>query len=191
MPLPPPYQLRPMTAADIPAVLAVEAAGYPSSTSAASAAAAYRRELSENEHALYSVLTAGDEEMIGHGGLWLLGDEAQIMIIVVHPAWRGRGLGEALFIYLLQQALAHHAARVTLEVRRGNAAARQLYRKYGFRVVGERKGYYHGADGGREDALLMDSPELDEAYGARLRDRVARLGRASAAESGPAPCTNR
>ena len=42
---------------------------------------------------------------------------------------------------------------VTLEVRSGNEAAMELYKKLGFREVGRRKGYY--AKGG-EDAVLMD-----------------------------------
>ena len=42
---------------------------------------------------------------------------------------------------------------VTLEVRGGNEAALELYKKLGFREVGRRKGYY--AKGG-EDAVLMD-----------------------------------
>ena len=42
---------------------------------------------------------------------------------------------------------------VTLEVRAGNEAAIELYKKMGFREVGRRKGYYRK---GKEDALLMD-----------------------------------
>ena len=41
---------------------------------------------------------------------------------------------------------------LTLEVRAGNLAARELYRKKGFREAGVRKGYYE--DNG-EDALIM------------------------------------
>ena len=42
---------------------------------------------------------------------------------------------------------------VTLEVRGGNEAALELYKKLGFREVGRRKGYYSK---GGEDAVLMD-----------------------------------
>ena len=52
------------------------------------------------------------------------------------------------------------AKLVTLEVRRGNIAAQQLYRKFRFEIVGERKRYYQG----KEDALLMTVTPLDRAY---------------------------
>ena len=40
---------------------------------------------------------------------------------------------------------------MTLEVRRGNAAARRLYESLGFEEVGVRRNYY----GSGEDALIM------------------------------------
>ena len=46
---------------------------------------------------------------------------------------------------------------VTLEVRPSNAIATNLYRKYGFRERGVRKGYY--ADN-REDALIMTTDPI-------------------------------
>jgi len=42
---------------------------------------------------------------------------------------------------------------VLLEVREGNEGARRLYRLYGFREIGKRRGYY--ADTG-EDAIIME-----------------------------------
>ena len=41
-----------------------------------------------------------------------------------------------------------------LEVRTSNARAQQVYLRYGYRRVGERKHYYP-ADPGREDAIVM------------------------------------
>ena len=43
---------------------------------------------------------------------------------------------------------------VTLEVRAGNTAARALYERMGFQIVGHRAEYYSTSQG-REDALLM------------------------------------
>ena len=42
-----------------------------------------------------------------------------------------------------------------LEVDEGNAAAQGLYRKLGFRVVAERKGYYALGNGQKSTALVM------------------------------------
>jgi ribosomal-protein-alanine N-acetyltransferase len=53
---------------------------------------------------------------------------------------------------LLQRAKENKAAGITLEVRKSNIAARNLYKKLGFKDSGIRKGYY--ADTG-EDAIIM------------------------------------
>jgi ribosomal-protein-alanine N-acetyltransferase len=54
--------------------------------------------------------------------------------------------------WLLRQAGAGGQARITLEVRASNFPAQELYRRYGFRAVALRRGYY--LDTG-EDALVM------------------------------------
>jgi ribosomal-protein-alanine N-acetyltransferase len=46
-------------------------------------------------------------------------------------------------------------SRFILELRESNEAALRLYLKFGFRVVGERRGYYL-TPSGREKALLME-----------------------------------
>jgi [ribosomal protein S18]-alanine N-acetyltransferase len=49
------------------------------------------------------------------------------------------------------------ARRATLEVRRSNEAARHLYERFGFSVVGVRHGYYSNPV---EDALVLWREEL-------------------------------
>jgi [ribosomal protein S18]-alanine N-acetyltransferase len=49
------------------------------------------------------------------------------------------------------------ATRATLEVRRSNEAARQLYERFGFSVVGVRHGYYSNPV---EDALVLRRDDL-------------------------------
>jgi ribosomal protein S18 acetylase RimI-like enzyme len=48
------------------------------------------------------------------------------------PAWRGRGLGEALLLYALHGFRAAGLGRATLEVTAQNDAAVRLYRRLGF-----------------------------------------------------------
>lgn len=105
--------------------------------------------------------------VVGYGGFWFIIDEAHISTIAVHPDWRGRHVGERLFVSILEQALDLGAVTATLEVRVSNDRAQGLYRKYHFEVVGRRKHYYR--DNG-EDALLMTA-EL----GAGYRDDMHRL----------------
>ena len=77
----------------------------------------------------------------------------QIYNIAIASEFRRKGIGEALLRHLIDKADADGCKLVTLEVRSGNEAAMELYKKLGFREVGRRKGYY--AKGG-EDAVLMD-----------------------------------
>ena len=59
---------------------------------------------------------------------------------------------------------------MTLEVRLSNAAARQLYQRFGFRPVGVRPRYY--SDNG-EDALIMTTERLDRPDDAGAASRLA------------------
>ncbi len=106
--------------------------------------------------------------MIGYGGLWLMMDEAHVTSIAVHPALRGRGLGELLMLSLCQMAMDLNARWVTLEVRVSNNVARALYEKLGFRQAGVRQRYYTDNN---EDAVVMWSDELRSA---EFRERLAR-----------------
>ncbi len=119
--------------------------------------------------------TAHDSQppVVGYGGMWLMVDEAHISTIASHPEWRRRGIGELLLVAMLERAAEIGANVVTLEVRVSNAAAQSLYKKYGFRVAGRRKGYY--SDNG-EDALIMSTPSITTAsYVRRLEELEAAL----------------
>jgi len=109
--------------------------------------------------------------LLGYGGFWHIADEAHISTIAVHPDWRGHKLGELLIWVMIREAIEQGARSVTLEVRISNTVAIRLYRKYGFEIVGRRRGYYR--DNG-EDAHVMEVTPLDTAYRARL----AHFGRA-------------
>ncbi len=146
--------LSPMHADDIPAVMAIEAASFPTPWSAQT----YANEL-ENRHASYWVVrpaTPGDRAdvppILAYAGLWLLGEEAHVTTIATHPAWRRRHVGEWLLLRMLGVARAGGVDEVTLEVRVGNVGAIALYRKLGFEVVGRRKSYYRDTG---EDARLL------------------------------------
>jgi len=80
--------------------------------------------------------------------------EAHLLTIVVHPQFRGQGLGRMLVTHVLNMACSHGAETVLLEVRPSNDAAIQLYQQLGFNEVGIRPNYYP-APNGREDALIM------------------------------------
>lgn len=115
----------------------------------------------------------GTGTIVGYAGLWLMLDEAHVTTIAVRPAVRGQGIGELLFVGLIDLACALGAKYVTLEVRMSNTIAQNLYRKYGFRDEGVRKRYY--SDNG-EDALIMWSePITSAAFQSRLESLKAIL----------------
>jgi len=143
----PTFHLAPMTAADIPLVMAIDRLSFANPWSESS----YQHELAQNPAAHLSVLFVEPRVVVGYAAFWLIVDEAHINNLAVHPEWRGQGLGKRLLAHVLQQALAVNAVLATLEVRAGNLIAQNLYRHYGFVQVGRRKRYYR--DNG-EDALL-------------------------------------
>jgi ribosomal-protein-alanine N-acetyltransferase len=72
----------------------------------------------------------------------LAADEAEILSIAVATPWRRRGLARQLLDINLRRLAGCGARAVFLEVDEGNAPARRLYSRAGFREVGRRGGYY-------------------------------------------------
>ncbi|WP_096084745.1 ribosomal protein S18-alanine N-acetyltransferase [Agaribacterium haliotis] len=93
---------------------------------------------------------------LAHAVFSFVADEAELLIISVHPAHRGQGLAQALIRAAIDE-LGPTINSVFLELRASNDAAKALYNKLGFSLCGRRKNYYRSgvADGRREDALLM------------------------------------
>ena len=78
--------------------------------------------------------------------------EGEIYRIAVREDKRQRGIGYRLLSYALKTELGHGVETVFLEVREKNLPARALYRAYGFKEMGIRKGYYQNPT---DDAVIM------------------------------------
>jgi ribosomal-protein-alanine N-acetyltransferase len=150
---PEPVRFADMEVRHLPAVLEIERRSFPTPWSER----AFLSELTQNAYAHYIVALRG-LRVVGYGGMWLILDEAHITNLAVHPAERGRGLGERLLTELERRAAAHGCTRMTLEVRPSNLVAQALYRKHGFEPRGRRPGYYSDT---REDAIIMWKEGLD------------------------------
>lgn len=81
-------------------------------------------------------------------------DEATLYQIAVRAESQGRGVGQTLLNFALQEMRREGASRCLLDVRESNQVARRLYQRSGFCTDGVRKHYYPSPHG-REDALLM------------------------------------
>ena len=143
---------RPMTEADLDAVLKIEYAAF---------SHPWTRGILTDSLTSYScwVMFEGSQQ-VGHGVIQVIMDEAHLLNITVKVESQGRGLGYKLLEHLMGQAKAQGAKDCFLEVRDSNQTAYRLYERYGFNEVGRRRGYYP-AVGGREDALVMVCPLFD------------------------------
>jgi ribosomal-protein-alanine N-acetyltransferase len=93
--------------------------------------------------------------IVGYGVVATAGGEAHLLDLSVAPEWQRQGVGGELARFLMQIARERGAARMFLEVRPSNAAARSLYVAHGFREIGLRRDYYPGPSG-PEDAVVME-----------------------------------
>lgn len=93
--------------------------------------------------------------IVGYGVVVTSVGEAHLLDLSVAPEWQRQGLGGALARFLMQIARERGAARMFLEVRPSNAAARSLYVAHGFQEIGLRRNYYPGPSG-PEDAVVME-----------------------------------
>ncbi|MDD2481607.1 MAG: tRNA (adenosine(37)-N6)-threonylcarbamoyltransferase complex dimerization subunit type 1 TsaB [Lutispora sp.] len=140
-------EVVPMTCEDIKAVYDVECLSFDTPWSLES----FTSEVNENNMAKYMVAKI-DDEIVGYGGMWIVLDEGHITNIAVHPEHRGKKIGDALVRAIMKEAVENNVKRMTLEVRPSNWAALNLYKKFGFKESGIRRGYYEDTG---EDALIM------------------------------------
>lgn len=139
--------IRPMTDADVAAVIAVERASYQFPWSDG----IFRDCLRVGY--VCRVVTVG-QEVIGYGVMSVGAGEAHILNLCIREKHRCRGVGKKVLNYLLDRAAAAGMTEAFLEVRPSNTAAIRLYQSLGFEHVGIRRGYYQ-AVGGREDASVL------------------------------------
>jgi ribosomal-protein-alanine N-acetyltransferase len=94
-------------------------------------------------------------KVIGFAVSRMAADEAEILSIAVAPSHRGRGLSRNLLLTHLGHLAGRGVRTVFLEVEENNQAARQLYDRTGFAVMGRRERYYREPDGQQLNAVLM------------------------------------
>jgi len=92
--------------------------------------------------------------LIGYFVLLVAAGEGHLLNLSVAAACQRRGHGSALLREAMRLAREGDAEHVFLEVRPSNLGGQGLYRRFGFRQVAVRPGYYP-AHGGREDALVL------------------------------------
>ncbi|QDE68384.1 ribosomal protein S18-alanine N-acetyltransferase [Myxococcus xanthus] len=145
------YTIRQMMPEDLSAVMLLEQAAFKNPWSQD----LLRREL---QHEWSTILLVEEEregdapELLGLAIFWIVHDEVHVLNVATAPKHRRRGVARAVMDEVLARGRAKRCSLATLEVRKSNEAALQLYRAFGFRPVGIRPNYY--VDEG-EDAVVM------------------------------------
>jgi len=140
-----PLEIRRLTYADLPHIIAIERRAFPTPWSLAM----FVLELSKPASVCLAALRGG--QMIGflicsrYDTVW------HIMNVAVDPNRRRQGVAGQLLTDLLRR-IDGPGVRFTLEVRESNTGAIELYERFGFRAAGRRRRYYQ--DNG-EDAVIM------------------------------------
>ncbi len=139
--------MRPMTQADLDAVVHIEQAVQPFPWTRGNFVDAL-------ESGYVCRVEEQEGEVRGYVILLQLYDEAELLNIGVDAAQQRKGLGRAMLNEMLEFARDGKMNRVFLEVRASNEAALALYRSAGFSEIGVRRGYYRNANFS-EDAITM------------------------------------
>ncbi len=137
--------VRELTYADLPRVIAIERRAFPTPWSLAM----FVLELSKSSGICLAAVDG--RRLVGYLICSRYDTVWHIMNVAVDVDHRHRGVASALLAELYER-VEDDGARYTLEVRRSNHVAIHLYEREGFRAAGLRRRYYQ--DNG-EDALVM------------------------------------
>jgi ribosomal-protein-alanine N-acetyltransferase len=137
--------VRRLSYADLPQVIAVERRAFPTPWSLAM----FVLELSKPSGVCLAASREG--ELVGYLVCSRYDRVWHLMNVAVDPDQQRTGVATALIERLLER-VGDRDAQYTLEVRLSNDAAIRLYERFGFRGAGIRRRYYQ--DNG-EDALIM------------------------------------
>ena len=138
-------EIRRLTYADLPQVIAIERRAFPTPWSLAM----FVLELSKPAGICLAAFSEGT--MIGYLVCSRYDTVWHLMNIAVEPALTRQGIASAMLERLFELADRPNE-QYTLEVRTSNDGAIRLYEQFGFRAAGRRRAYYHD---NREDALIM------------------------------------
>jgi ribosomal-protein-alanine N-acetyltransferase len=138
-------EIRQLTYADLPQVIAIERRAFPTPWSLAM----FVLEFSKPSGICLAAMVDG--RMVGYLVCSRYDTVWHLMNVAVDPSLQRRGIASALLVRLFELA-DRPSEQYTLEVRTSNDAAIRLYERFGFRAAGRRRAYYHD---NREDAIIM------------------------------------
>ena len=100
---------------------------------------------------VFELMVEGVPTIVGYYDYWVTFDSATIAQIAVRPEYRRQGIASIMMQEICDDCYAKRVSNITLEVRKNNAKAQHLYKKYGFEEVLIKPHYYDNGD----DAIYM------------------------------------
>jgi len=142
------YKIRQMTPKDLPLVLQIEkqVKDHPWEESL------FQQCLSAGYRGFVLIV---ENEMVGYTLVTFAAGELQILNIAVSGDRQRKGYDGRLLQHVIALSIEDDVKRIFLEVRVSNVSAFQLYKKFGFKQIGVREGYYTDGDN-KEDALVLE-----------------------------------
>ena len=138
--------IRQMEIKDLPEIMNIEISSF----SIPWSATAFINEINKiNSHTKVAEFQG---KILGYICINYIFNEAHILNLAVHPDCRRQGIATMLMKDALSSLLKKGCIYFYLEVRESNIIAQKFYKKFGFKTVGKRKGYYLSP---KEDAIIM------------------------------------
>lgn len=138
--------IRDMVAEDLKEVLSIERVSFPTPWTGAM----FLEELMIP--VCHDLVAVAAERIVGYISFAIIVDEVHIRNIAVHEKWKRTGIATLLLDEMIRSSLDNGVVMGTLEVRKSNKVAIELYKKFGFMVKGIRPLYYTDT---KEDALIL------------------------------------
>ncbi len=113
-----------------------------------------QKQFEESINSYLSTVIEENNQIVGFCILQPVLDEANLLLMAIHPSQQGKGFG----YQLLDKSIAllkNNPIQIFLEVRESNKPAIALYEKSEFHQIDLRKNYYPNKDGSREHAIIM------------------------------------
>ena len=85
----------------------------------------------------------------------LIGPDAEILNVIVHPKYRRLGKARYLIDKFEKEAKQEGSSKCFLEVAESNSRANKLYQSLNYLSVGKRKNYYEFVDGRKDNASIL------------------------------------
>ena len=130
---------RQMISLDIPLLVSMEREIYPESPWSANQ---FKEELAGMPKSREYLVALDEIEVVGYGGVALLGDVADIHTLTIKQGHRRLGIASSILEKLESWAIERGAKALMLETREGNEAAMSLYQKAGYKLISRRDNYY-------------------------------------------------